>query len=109
MEPKDILVSLECLFEQCDLVFTTMYSGKNIPIPEISAMLSRMNSWTEKQLRSIDPVIRYYFNSNSKYIVIMGAGGGVNLVQVKKQIEQEKIDKKQRRIDMKNKINQLLE
>jgi hypothetical protein len=65
------------LCKSVDEVLSTWSGNTNLQFPILLGMIAVKLSWTEKQARENDPIIRYYIRNNPDWHVTRGAHGGI--------------------------------
>lgn len=72
------------VFEQLSVIFTaaedalSQWEGEgNLQFPTLMATLASKFAWTDKQVREVDPIVRYYVRHSDDWHITRGAKGGI--------------------------------
>lgn len=90
---NDVLEQLAVIFSVTDDVLRDWDGKGNIQFPNLLGMLAVKMNWNEKQMREVDPLIRFYIRHNSDYYVTRGAHGGIMKSSDKQKKEMDKVSK----------------
>lgn len=82
-----VFSQLSTIFSATEEALTQWQGEGNMQFPTLLGMLATKFAWTDKQVREIDPLIRYYVRNSDDWYVTRGAKGGImrNSDKVKKQ------------------------
>lgn len=98
---QKIMDDLNVIFVKTDEALNEWQGEGNIQFSLLMASLSLKLNANEKQLRELDPVVRYYVRNHPDWYVTRGAHGGIMRVADKQNKEAAKIAKELAKIEMK--------
>lgn len=74
---NSVLDELKGVFEVTDEILADWNGTSNLQFPDLVGMLAVKLNWDTTQVRSIDPIVRYYVRRHPDWYVTRGAKGGI--------------------------------
>lgn len=100
-----VIDELTAIFTATDEVLSDWRSETNLQFPTLVGMLAVKLNLDEKQMREVDPLIRYYVRKHPDWYVTRGAHGGIARIADKAKKEQAKTAKNTAKEQLQAQIN----
>jgi len=101
---QNALEKLKPTFEVIEQCLNEWNGEGCLQVPALIASVSIKLNLDEKQMREVDPLVRFYVRNNSNYIVTRGAHGGIMRVSDKIKKDSERAAKEAIKAQLKAKI-----
>jgi hypothetical protein len=72
-----VVEQVASLFTTVDQVLHDWQGEGNLQFPTLFGLLAAKTGWDEKQLKDVDPLVRYYVRNSEDWCVTRGARGGI--------------------------------
>lgn len=99
-----VLDRLSVIFSATEEILSDWSSDTNLQFPTLLSMMASKFNWNEKQLKELDPVIRYYIRNNPNWYVTRGAHGGIMRSSDRQKKQEALLAKEELKKQMKAKI-----
>ncbi len=88
-----VLDSLKPVFEKVDECLTEWKGDGNLQMPTLISMVALKLSWSEKDIKKYDPMVRFYVRDHKDWYITRGAHGGIMPITEKQKKDAAKLAK----------------
>jgi len=103
---KSVLDDLSTVFETTEDTLNDWTSEGNLQFPALMGMLALKLSWTDKDMREADPLVRYYVRRHPDWYVTRGAHGGIQRMSEKAKKDAQRLAKEEAKRKMQEAIDE---
>jgi len=101
----NILNQIKPIFEVTDEILTSWTEEGNLQFPDLLSRVALKMELSAKQIKEIDPIIRFYVRRNPDFIVTRGAYGGIKRAADIEKNKSNKLLKENIKKQMQDQIN----